>query len=202
MWALVKLGGSHALSPHLKDWVEEIAACGRVVVVPGGGPFADAVRKAQPRMGFDDRAAHRMAILAMEQYACALASLDRRFLLSATVDAMWLDLDRERVSVWLPAEMVLAESEIPRSWDVTSDSLAAWLAGQMRAPRLVLVKHGEWRGGTIAATELVAQGVVDAAFPNFLARSRTPACLVGAGDYAGAGAAMRAGKPLGTEITC
>jgi dihydroneopterin aldolase len=202
MWAVVKLGGSHAVSPHLKDWIGEIAGCGRIVVVPGGGPFADAVRDAQPRMGFDDRAAHRMAILAMEQYACALASLDKRFLLSATIDEMWLDLDRERVAVWLPAEMVFAASEIPWSWDVTSDSLAAWLAGRMRAPRLVLVKHGEWRGGAIAATELAAQGVVDAAFPQFLAQSGTPACIVGAADHAGVGAAMGARAPLGTEITC
>src|SRR5688572_32768381 len=130
MWAMVKLGGSHAVSPHLKDWIDEIAGCGRIVVVPGGGPFADAVRDAQPRMGFDDRAAHRMALLAMEQYACALASLDKRFLLSATVEEMYLDLDRERVAVWLPAQMVLAAPEIPWSWDVTSDSLAAWLASR------------------------------------------------------------------------
>ena len=73
---VLKLGGSYAFSPHLKDWLDAIAACaGCAVVVPGGGPFADAVRMAQPRMGFDDRAAHEMAVLAMDQYGCALAHL-------------------------------------------------------------------------------------------------------------------------------
>src|ERR1700741_3246428 len=73
---IVKLGGSQAFSKHLPAWLDAITlAAGRVVIVPGGGPFADTVRAAQPTMGFDDRAAHRMALLAMEQFACALAGL-------------------------------------------------------------------------------------------------------------------------------
>ena len=64
---VIKLGGSHAFAPQLKDWIGAVAAqAGRIVLVPGGGPFADAVRDAQARMGFDDGAAHRMALLAME----------------------------------------------------------------------------------------------------------------------------------------
>src|SRR5260370_41527482 len=74
---VVKLGGSHAFSEHLAGWVAAIAGCaGDIVVVPGGGPFADAVRDSQPKIGFDDEAAHHMALLAMEQYGCALASLN------------------------------------------------------------------------------------------------------------------------------
>jgi len=48
---VVKLGGSFAYSDYLQDWIEALAACaGRVVVVPGGGPFDDAVRLAQRQM--------------------------------------------------------------------------------------------------------------------------------------------------------
>src|SRR5215510_16371000 len=66
---VVKLGGSYAHAAELKPWLAAIAACaGHVVLVPGGGPFADAVREAQARMGFDDRVAHRMALTAMAQY--------------------------------------------------------------------------------------------------------------------------------------
>ncbi len=66
---VVRLGGSHAFSPLLRPWLAAIgAAAGRVVLVPGGGPFADTVRSAQAAMGFDDLAAHRMALLAMAQY--------------------------------------------------------------------------------------------------------------------------------------
>ena len=84
----VKLGGSYAFSTHLKDWIDAIAACpGRVVVAPGGGPFADAVRMAQAKMGFDDRAAHQMALLAMDQYGCALANLGAGLTLAASAAA-------------------------------------------------------------------------------------------------------------------
>ena len=75
---VVKLGGSLAFSDALRPWLDALSQCARhVVVVPGGGPFADAVRAAQPRMGFDDRAAHHMALSAMEQYGRALVGLGR-----------------------------------------------------------------------------------------------------------------------------
>src|SRR5258706_129790 len=53
---VIKLGGSFAFSADLGEWIAAIAGCaGRAVIVPGGGPFADAVRAAQAQMGFDDR---------------------------------------------------------------------------------------------------------------------------------------------------
>jgi dihydroneopterin aldolase len=200
MLTVVKLGGSHALSPALRPWVAALADCGHCVVVPGGGPFADAVRDAQPVMGFDDRAAHHMAILAMEQYACALASLDERLVLCESADAMQLALNQGRVPVWLPKQMVLAASGIPWSWDVTSDSLAAWLAGQTGAERLLLVKHGDWPAETMTAADLFARGAVDPAFTGFVAASRAATFVVGPADHARTAAALRAGTPIGTRI--
>src|SRR4051812_7801139 len=71
---VLKLGGSLASSGGLTACLAALGRLrGEIVVVPGGGVFADAVRAAQPRFGFSDRAAHRMAILAMEQYAVMLA---------------------------------------------------------------------------------------------------------------------------------
>ena len=78
--AIVKLGGSHATGPHLKDWLAAIAAeAGSIAIVPGGGPFADAVRAAQASIGYDDRAAHAMALMAMAQFGRALAEPQSRF---------------------------------------------------------------------------------------------------------------------------
>src|SRR5262245_52569461 len=87
--AVVKLGGSFALSSDLPAWLEVIAGgAGYVVLVPGGGPFADAVRAAQPVMRFDEAAAHHMALLAMEQYGRALVGLDPRFAMAGSISAM------------------------------------------------------------------------------------------------------------------
>src|SRR5919198_6003309 len=87
--SVVKLGGRHARSKHLAPWLDVLATCGgRAVIVAGGGPFADVVRATQPIMHFDDRAAHHMALLAMEQYALALANLRPSFMLAASVAAI------------------------------------------------------------------------------------------------------------------
>jgi aspartokinase-like uncharacterized kinase len=105
-----------------------------LLVVPGGGRFADAVREADRRFGLEDETAHRMAILGMEQFGWLLSDL-------IPGAARCTDLERiatDRTSVLLPAGLPL--DELPASWDVTSDSIAAWVARTAGAERLVLVK--------------------------------------------------------------
>jgi dihydroneopterin aldolase len=197
---VVKLGGSQAFSAHLRAWLDALAqAGGQVVVVPGGGPFADAVRTAQPAMGFDDRAAHDMAILAMEQYGRALASLDRRLVPAASLASVRRVLRDGAVPVWAPSRMASAAQDLPPSWDVTSDSMAAWLAGRLRAPRLVLVKPVAIAGDGVPAASLVAQGIVDKAFAHYLAASGAAGFIAGPADHAGL-ARLLDGGGIGTRI--
>ena len=107
-----------------------------LLVVPGGGRFADAVREADSRFGLSDETAHRMAILGMEQFGHLLGDL-------IPGAEFCTDLERiatDRTSVLLPAGLPL---DLPASWDVTSDSIAAWVARKAGAGRLVLVKAVE-----------------------------------------------------------
>jgi dihydroneopterin aldolase len=198
---VVKIGGSYALSTRLRDWLEVVASCaGSVVVVPGGGPFADVVRALQPKLGFDDRAAHRMALLAMEQYGCAIASLRPELALAESVSAIRHLLRDGRVPVWTPVPMALEAEDIPCSWEVTADSLAAWLAGRLRAERLLLVKQGVLPAGRVNAQELAARGIVDAAFPRFLGMSPLDAAIAAPEDYTATAAAIRQGQLPGVRI--
>ena len=82
----VKLGGSLLEAAELRPWLAALAVLPGAprVVVPGGGPFADTVRDAQARLGFHDLAAHRMAILAMQQYGLMLQALEPRLGLAET----------------------------------------------------------------------------------------------------------------------
>jgi 5-(aminomethyl)-3-furanmethanol phosphate kinase len=197
---VIKLGGSFAFSACLGDWIAAIAACaGRIVIVPGGGPFADQVRTAQAQMGFDERTAHRMALLAMEQYGCAIASLHEALSLADSVEALRHDLARDRVPVWLPTQIALSAADIPPSWDVTSDSLAAWLAGKIGAERLLLVKHVESAPRTVRAADLVERNIVDRAFTNFLASSGVPGFILGPKDHVSVGRLL-GGEPVGIRI--
>jgi len=174
---IVKLGGSHAFESYLKDWLAAIAAqAGSIVIVPGGGPFADAVREAQTAMGFDDSAAHSMALMAMAQYGEALRSLNPALTAAASRSAILRSLRAGKVPVWSPEPMARAAG-LPETWALTSDSLAAWLAGAIGAQRLVLVKHGRFEDASLNVCDLVARSVVDPLFPRFLKESGARAFL-------------------------
>ena len=197
---VIKIGGSCASSLDLRRWTALVAGGGgRAVVVPGGGPFADAVRAAQPRIGFDDAAAHHMAMLGMEQFGHALASFDRRLAVAASMAALRRALAADKVAVWLPARMAMTAADIPASWQVTSDSLAAWLAGRLGASRLLLLKQVELPRQPVAAGALAEQGVVDPAFPKFLKASGAAAFVLGPADHMAVPAALCHDLP-GTPI--
>src|SRR5262245_11704574 len=198
---VVKLGGSFAYAPELENWIDAMGRCGgRVLLVPGGGPFAETVHHAQMRIGFDDDAAHHMALLAMEQFGRALVGRNRRMMLAASAAAIDRALREDKVPVWAPAQMVLAADDIPADWEVTSDSLAAWLAGAIAAPRLLLVKWNKFDGDRVTVMRLVGDGTTDMVFPQFLAGSGTEAALAGPNDHAAAAAALRDGNLFGTRI--
>jgi len=193
--AVLKLGGSLAKSPELREWLAAIATeAGRIVVVPGGGPFADAVREAQPIIGFDAVAAHEMAMLAMTQFGRALQSLAPEFLLANSRSAIRRALRERRVPIWSPERMASAEG-LPPTWDLTSDSLAAWLASALGADRLILVKHGRFAEGGVDLGDLVADGIVDPLLPRFVHRSRFHGSLASHTDAARLAGGLR-GRPF------
>ena len=195
---IVKLGGSHAYGPHIKDWLAAIAAeAGSIAIAPGGGPFADAVRAAQAGIGYDDRAAHAMALMAMAQFGRALESLNPALRLAASRAAIRRALEERKVPVWSPEPMARAAA-LPETWDLTSDSLAAWLAGALGAGRLVLVKHGRFDAAAIGADDLVARGAVDPLFPRYLKASGARAWLAAPGDSARLAEGLR--RPIFPEI--
>lgn len=168
-------------------------------MVPGGGPFADAVRAAQQRWGFDDVTAHRLAITAMEQYAWMLGALQPALRPAASAAAIRRLLRAGEVPIWLATRMVLDRPDIPASWEVTSDSLAAWLAARLRAEGLLLVKSVPVPAGSTVEA-LAARGVVDPRLPAFLDRGGVPCRCIDATRHAELKAALEAGTIAGTPL--
>jgi aspartokinase-like uncharacterized kinase len=141
---VVKLGGGLVAHPrHFEAALGALAdpaVSRRILIVPGGGPFADAVRQVDHQIGLSDDAAHWMAVLAMDQYAELLASrLDSAELVFDSAEIA-NTVGRGRLPVLAPARWLRQADPLPHSWDVTSDSISAWIAGAVRARRLVLVK--------------------------------------------------------------
>jgi 5-(aminomethyl)-3-furanmethanol phosphate kinase len=197
--------------------VGNAAARHPLLVVPGGGAFADAVRAEDARFGLRAPTTHEMAILAMDQFGLMLrdlvpgAGVCRDF---ETAAALACD---GRAPILLPAALVLAADGLPASWDVTSDSIAAWVAGRAGARRVVLVKgvRGLYDGppgegepiGTLGTSRLAAlqregrAGGVDPYFATALAAARVEGWIVGGDDPARLAQLLDTGTTTGTQVT-
>lgn len=127
---VIKLGGAALGLPV------GIPTDGQTLIIPGGGPFADTVRAVDAEHGIGDDAAHWAAILAMDQYALALAAL----IPGATIVHGPNESMSGALPILAPYQWLRATDPLPHSWDVTSDSIAAWVAHAVGARRLLLVK--------------------------------------------------------------
>lgn len=141
---VVKLGGSFARTPGaLAEAGRAIAECSRhraILVVPGGGPLAGAVRALDRELGLPATAAHWMAILAMDQFAHAAAAHVPGALIAHDGAEIRSALAEGRIPILAPYRWMVAADALPHSWEVTSDSIAAFVAGALDAALLVLLK--------------------------------------------------------------
>jgi 5-(aminomethyl)-3-furanmethanol phosphate kinase len=168
MW-VVKVGGSLLGSPELERWLDIFVkfSDGNIIIVPGGGVFADAVRNAQKLSKISDACAHRLAVLAMDQFGLLLANMNPQLATARTPMEIDERTWQHRAIVWLPSSMVLADDTIPQSWDVTSDSLAAWLAQKLDAKHLILLKSDKPEDTKLSLKVMTKDGLVDEAFSDF-----------------------------------
>lgn len=187
MW-VVKLGGSLLGASELKHWLETLVkfSDGKVVIVPGGGIFADAVRIAQQRSNISDEAAHQLALIAMDQFGLLLAAMNPDLVTASSeleiAERGW----QHRCIVWLPSKMVLADDKIPQNWQVTSDSLSAWLAVKLGAKQLILVKSKSLstysKSESMPLQLLVEDELIDDQFGDFIAGQHYQTWLLNKAD--------------------
>lgn len=184
MW-VIKLGGSLLGSPELLKWLEVLTRYGdgKIVIVPGGGILADAVRESQKLSNSSDAVAHKMAVMAMDQYAVLMTGLNPALVTAESeleiAERGW----QHRTVVWMPSKMVCADETIPATWQVTSDSLAAWLASRLNAQQLILVKSQRPKLEQISLERLIKDGMVDEHFGDFSAGQNFRTWIVGKQDH-------------------
>ncbi|WP_254591390.1 amino acid kinase [Methanocella conradii] len=170
-----------------------------VLVVPGGGPFADMVRDVDERKGLSNDAAHWMAVLAMDQYAYYLSD-------KAGIELTPLLVKKRGVRILLPYEVLKRQDELPHSWDVTSDTIAAWAALKTASP---LIKATDVDGimldgrlqETVNASEIKGvETCVDRALPGFLIKHGMDALIVNGLIPGRLENALRGNQVVGTKI--
>jgi aspartokinase-like uncharacterized kinase len=156
---LVKIGGSlydwPDLGPKLAHWLESQAAP-ELRIVPGGGPFAEIIRRSDTIHHLGDESAHWLAIRAMALAGEFLSHLCPP-IKEHLIDPVKFCRDDERRT-----------GALPHSWDVTSDSIAARLAEVLGAD-LMLLKSADPPAGDAAAW--AAACYVDGYFPTVVNRA-------------------------------
>ncbi|MEQ1637694.1 MAG: uridylate kinase [Methylococcales bacterium] len=180
---VIKLGGSLLKNASLLACLTRIVANPEPsIIVTGGGAFADQVRLSQQQWQFNDTAAHHMAILAMQQMALLVNALQPDWPLLQPLTDLQQWQDKNRIGLWFPDLKLLNEYAIPATWQITSDSLAAWLAGVVGATELIIVKAAQF-SATASLAELVSQGILDQAFLNYADPTGFKTTLMNSHDF-------------------
>ena len=172
---IIKLGGSLLTTQALPACLDYVAGLpGQTLLVPGGGVFAEQVRNLQSVYDFNDVSAHRMAILAMQQMALLFNGLNPDFSL---YNSIYAPCNWQGVAVWSANIKELDAAGVANSWDITSDSLAAWLAAHLQASALIVVKAADIDPAA-TTLHLQQQGIVDAGFNDFAKHLRCPVLII------------------------
>jgi aspartokinase-like uncharacterized kinase len=160
---VAKVGGSlyddPRLGPALRRWVAEQPE--PVLLVPGGGEFADAVRNLDAVHGLGEEAAHWLAIRSLSVAAAVLARL----------------IGPEPPQILDCFAFFTRHDLTPHTWAVTSDSLALAAVIHLKASQLVLLKSADLPPG-LSWADATAVGFVDAHFPTLAAGTSIPITAV------------------------
>lgn len=145
-----------------------IATKEKIVLVTGGGKYADLIRMIQRDWGLSRRAAHDMAIVTMDQTAALVADDYEKCTLANSEDEIKSHLDNDLIPVWTPYQSTKDAQDIEKGWKVTSDSLSLWLATQLEASKLFLVKSVPLDETPQNIDTITKDGLVDEAFGKYL----------------------------------
>ena len=192
---VLKVGGSLlAVCKDLIDYL--IEAHVNAVVVPGGGPFAQTVRRYADRI--NETAAHWMAVLAMNQYGFYMAAPGATLVEELTALA-------HGICIFLPFKMLYDKDPLPHSWNATSDSVAGWVAHELNANLVIAtdvdgIVFSNKLVPRVAARELKAQTCVDAFLPQLLAMHNRDCTIVNGYDFQRVIDAIEGHETIGTTI--
>jgi len=142
MEAVLKVGGSLAEYPYsLEELCKKLASFAKdhkVLIVPGGGKFADMVRNFDKAYHLSNKIAHKIAILAMDQFGLFLSDITPNSYVSYSLEEA-KNSSSGTLPIFLPSTFMFRKNPLEHSWDVTSDSIAAYIASMVNADKLILV---------------------------------------------------------------
>jgi len=110
----------------------------KIIIIPGGGTYANFVRKIDEKISIGDELSHWMAIFAMN---CNGIELSQKYNDIKCFDNLEeLKKSNENIAILLPYDFINQRDELLHSWDVTSDSIALYIAHHLGIKDCFLIK--------------------------------------------------------------
>ncbi len=137
MW-IVKIGGSWLKNPKLPSLINFLHkfANQKIVLVAGGGVFAETVRNLYKSNKMTEETGHVLAMKATEIFAYYLKSINPDISITYKIT----NFIKERLNLWIPTEKLSFETKFERNWESTSDSIATWLYSNTKSKGIVFIK--------------------------------------------------------------
>jgi len=133
---VVKIGGS--LFPDYAIRLAEQLENTDSLIVLGGGEFANLIRKYDDEMGFGEETNHWCAIDCMDIIAKLVNDKVDSTKLAYSVDEAQKISDNGFTPIFVVSDFLKTEDPFECSWDVTSDSIAAYISHAINANLLIV----------------------------------------------------------------
>jgi len=149
---IVKIGGKiledsesiESTISQLKGILHRNSLISKIIIIPGGGSYANFIRKIDIVLNIGDNLAHWMAILAMDYNGI---ELNKKFSdIEKISDFEQLEKvlsedNKNRIFIFGPFEYLYNNDPLPHSWEVTSDSITLYIASKLKLKECFLIKN-------------------------------------------------------------
>ncbi|MFB0560954.1 MAG: hypothetical protein ACETWM_07055 [Candidatus Lokiarchaeia archaeon] len=218
---ILKIGGSLSKNKStLKKLFNELAKLSKIhklLVIPGGGHFADKVRRIYHKFNISEDVAHWSAIFAMDQMGFFFSDFHPNIRIVDEIEKA-KQTGHGMIPVLIPAKMMLDNDPLPHCWDITSDSIAAYIAHITGTKKVLILtdvdgvytSDPKYRRKAkliheISAEELAEKDIctsVDKIFPNLVSRYGLECIVLNGKHPERVSQALKNKKVKGTSIYC
>jgi hypothetical protein len=133
---VVKIGGS-LFPDYAIELAKQLKSTGSVIIL-GGGEFANLIRKYDDEINFSQETNHWRAIDCMDIVAKLVNDKVESAKLAYTIDEINQISNDGLTPIFVVSDFLKREDPFECSWDVTSDSIAAYVAHLLNANLLIV----------------------------------------------------------------